>query len=295
MGGVHSPAGAPREPVREPASRGGVLCYVYSILTAEDVAAVALDRQPLHGIGRVPVRVLIEGPLAAAHSHVPAVEFEEGPLNGRVPDVRWLAPRAVAHHTVNARLFERGATVLPFSFGRAIFRADEGIRQLLRRDQAELLAKLARLRGRAEWVLTLRRDQAAALAYLEKATPRSGAPDAAPVQPGHAYLRQRRLDKARREELGALDAEATRAVLSALEPHAERTFREPLADGVQTHVVARTSLLVPRGQEAGFVEAVERTREVWRERGYAVAMSGPWPPYRFGGLKLEDSHGQRVR
>jgi Gas vesicle synthesis protein GvpL/GvpF len=295
MGGVHRPAVAPREPVREPGSVGGVLIYVYAIMTSEDAAAAGLDQQPLRGLGRAPVRLLVEGPLAAVISHVPEAEFGEAPLNGQARDVRWLAPNAVAHHTVNARLFERGAAVLPLSFGRAIFRTDEGVRQLLQRDQVGMLARLAALSGRGEWVLTLRRDQEAALAYLMKASPQGSATDAVPGQPGHAYLSQQRRDKARRDELVRLDAEATRAILATLKPRAERTFREALADGVQTDVVARFSLLVPRAQGATFLEAAERTREVWRGRGYVLAVSGPWPPYRFGGLKAEDAHGGRVR
>jgi hypothetical protein len=260
-------------------------------LTAEDAAAAGLDQKPLRGLGRTPVQLLVEGPLAAAHSHVPAAEFDEAPLNGRAPDVRWLAPNAVAHHTVNAHLFERSGAVLPLSFGRAIFRTDVGVRQILRREQVAMLARLAALRGRGEWVLSLRRDQEAALAYLEKTSPQRPATDAGPRQPGHAYLRQQHRDKARRDDLVRLDAEATRAILSTLKPLAERTFRESLADGVQTNVVARFSLLVPRSQEAAFVEVAERTREVWRGRGYVSAVSGPWPPYRFGGLKAEDAHG----
>jgi hypothetical protein len=211
--------------------------------------------------------------------------------------VRWLTPRAVAHHTVNARLFERGAAVLPLAFGRAIFRTEEGVRQLLKREQSALLARLARVRGRSEWVVTVRRDQAAALAYVEAASPvmrRAHEWEQARVatgRSGRAYLREQRLDWARREALRRLDHEAAAEILAVLRQRAEAAVPEPLAEGLPSEMVLRASLLVPRAQEAAFLEAVERAQEAWRGRGYVVAVSGPWPPYRFGSLADQEQRG----
>jgi hypothetical protein len=282
-------------PRRAPQGAAGEVVYVYTILPAEAAGAAALDRQPLRGIGQTPVSLLAEGPLAAALSRMPAAEFEDIPLNGGAPDMRWLAPRARAHHTVTDQLFERTAAVIPLSFGRAIFGSDEGIRQFLRREQAGLLARLTQVRDRAEWVLSVRRDQGAALAYLDQVSPRlqraraRERARAATGQPGHAYLRQRRLGKVQREELARLDGEATQAILAALEPQVERAFSEPLIEGMQSEVLARASVLVPRTPESGFLEAVKRTREQWQGRGYVVAVSGPWPPYRFAGQQAEEA------
>jgi hypothetical protein len=282
-------------PRRAPPGPAADVVYVYTILAAEAAGAAALDRQPLRGLAQTPVRLLVEGPLAAAVSPMPAAEFEDIPLNGGAPDLRWLAPRARAHHTVNDRLFERTAAVIPLSFGRAIFGSEEAVRQFLRREQAGLLARLTRVRDRAEWVLSVRRDQGAALAYLEQASPqlqRARARErarAATGRPGHAYLRQQRLGKVQREELARLDGEATQAILSALEPRVERAFSEPLIEGMQSEVLARASVLVPRTPESGFLEAVKRIREQWQGRGYEVAVSGPWPPYRFAGQQAEEA------
>jgi hypothetical protein len=226
---------------------------------------------------------------------VPAVEFEDPSLNGQCPDVRWLTPRAVAHHTVNAHLLERGVALLPLAFGRAIFRTEERVRQLLQREQAALLARLACVRGRAEWVLTVRRDQAAALTYVEHASPEMRRAReweearAAAGRPGRAYLREQRLERARREALRRLDGEAAAQILAALQPSIERAFPEPLIEGLPSEVVLRASLLVPPAQEAAFLEAVERAREAWQERGYGVTVSGPWPAYRFGSLPEQEA------
>jgi hypothetical protein len=185
---------------------------------------------------------------------------------------------------------DRRSGSLPLAFDQARSRDAEGVRQVLRREQTQLLPRLARVRGRAEWVMTVRRDRAAALAYLEEASPRlrqareRERARSAAGRPGRSYMREQRLDKLRREELFKLDAEATTAILAALQLAAERAVREALPEGVQADVVARASLLVPRVGEATFLEAAELARAACRAWGYTVAVTGPWPPYRFGGL-----------
>jgi len=292
---THPPLVAPRSLAREGDAGAGDLVYVYAILPTEETSAAGLDREPLRGIQQAPVRLVVEGPLAAAVSHVPADDFKDIALDGQVPDIRWLAPRAVAHNRVNSALFERGAAVLPLSFGRALFRGEENVRQMLRREQARFLARLARVGDRVEWVVTVRRDQAAALAYLEATSPRlrqareRESARSAAVQPGRTYLRQGRLDKLRREELFRLDGRATNAIFATIQPGAERAVREEVLDGAQTDVVARASLLVPRAGQNAFLEAITLASEECRGWGYVVAVSGPWPPYRFGGLQAEEA------
>jgi gas vesicle protein GvpL/GvpF len=263
------------------------LRYLYAIFEADPAAAAWRDEEPLLGVEAAPVRPLVEGALAGAVSDVPASDFDEGPLNEHVRDLDWLGPRALAHQQVNAHLFERVDAVLPLAFG-AVFRDDNRVRRLLREQRADFLGRLARVRGRAEWVVTVHRDEAAALAALERSSTslRDLRAQVEASSPGRAYLLKRREAELRREELLAGDAEATRAVVAALAGHAEDTYREAIAEGVRDGAITRVSFLVPRSREADFVDTVERLREHWCGRGYLVAPTGPWPPYRFGGLQL---------
>jgi hypothetical protein len=41
---------------------------------------------------------------------------------------------------------------------------------------------------------------------------------------------------------------------------------------------------VPRQEETTFMDEVDRLRERWPEPIYRLLLTGPWPPYRFGGL-----------
>ena len=68
----------------------------------------------------------------------------------------WLAPRAVAHQEVNHRIHELAEAVIPLAFG-SVFRDDERVRALLRRQSNAFEERLHRLRGKSEWVVALYR------------------------------------------------------------------------------------------------------------------------------------------
>jgi hypothetical protein len=264
------------------------LRYVYAILAAGAAEAERPDRFALSGIEQAPVRLLVEGALAAALSDVPAEEFDEGPLNERVRDLAWLGPRAVAHQTVNGELFERFDAVLPLAFG-AVFRDDEGVRRLLRERAASASAALDRVRGRGEWVIMVHRDEAAALASLDESSPalRDLREQLAAASPGRAYLLRRSVDELRRAELLRRDGEAIGEIVASLEPWVDDAYREELGARAPGGPVARASVLVARTAQPAFEEGLAAIEKRWQARGYALSVTGPWPPYRFGSLLSE--------
>ncbi|HZQ99967.1 MAG TPA: GvpL/GvpF family gas vesicle protein [Chloroflexota bacterium] len=261
----------------------GELLYVYAVVPA----SARLAPEPT-GIGAAPVRLIQEGLIAAAVSPVPAAEFDDEPLNRLMRDMDWLAPRATAHQTVNAALFERVDALLPLSFG-AVYRGAGGVRRMLRERRAELLGRLDAVRGRSEWVATLQRD-------AERAGPAAEADDEelarlnaeiGTAQPGRAYLLRRRLEEARRAALTRLDRAATEALAQGLADVVERTHPEPIVQTTPDAPLARSSLLVHRAREGALVERGADFARRWEARGYALRLTGPWPPYRFGGEPLE--------
>jgi hypothetical protein len=254
------------------------LVYLYAVLPR------VVD-QELQGIDERPVRWVVDADLAAAVTDVPATEFDEAPLNERIRDLRWLEPRAVAHQAVNARLHELSEAVLPLSFG-TVFRNDDRVRDLLRQERSGLRERLDRVAGRSEWVLTIHRDQETALASLE-ASPglRSLQAEVEAASPGRAYLLKRRLGEARHEELRRVDAEVEVRLSSAVGQVADAVFAEPLPAEAAERPMWRGSLLVARAREADLLQVLDTLREELEPRGYSLLLTGPWPPYRFGGLE----------
>lgn len=259
------------------------LVYLYAILPADAVAG--LEAQVLTGIDGGAVSLLTEGPLAAAVSPVAEEAFSAAALDANVRDLVWLGPRAAAHEAVNERLFAASAALLPLAFG-TVYRDRAGVTRLLRAEQASLRKRLARVRGRGEWVLTIQRDPAAALAALDA---RSEVltrlrDQLASATPGRAYLVQRQIEQARRSELLRLDAEAVRAILGALEPLAVQTYPEAIAADAGGTTLARLSLLVERARESAWAAATDEAMATWGAAGYTLRVTGPWPPYRFCAL-----------
>ena len=257
------------------------LRYLYAITDARAARLVAGTE--LRGIEQAQVEPLVEGSLLAATSVVPASDYDEGPLNAHLQDMDWLAPRAAAHQDVNAKLLEITGAVHPLAFG-AIYRGAEGVRGLLRSRAEELRERLGSVEGRAEWIVSVERDEsspAASVALRELDAEIASAP------PGRAFLLSKRREEALRDERRAHDAEIAEETSGAVEAIGERIYREPLIDDPAVSAVARFSVLADRGREAELGDAVRRLGATGISRGYRVRLSGPWPAYRFGGLPRE--------
>jgi hypothetical protein len=258
------------------------LVYVYAI-----APAACPEPAALRGLDDAPVRAIREGDLAALVSDVPDAEFGEAPLNAHLADMEWLTPRAVRHQEVNAALTAMCDPVVPLSFG-AVFRDGAGVTRMLQDRAAEIASRFAALRGKAEWILAIRRDRPAALAALESGSAPLRALraeiDAAP--PGRAYLATRRLDETKRQELRAADAEAITAAVETFEGASDRLFREPLVEDAGGTLLARFSVLAPRDATSALDRACDSFGQHWASRGYTADLSGPWPAYRFSTVDL---------
>jgi hypothetical protein len=259
------------------------LLYVYAFVPG----SVELPEK-IAGIDDRLVRLLADGNVAAAYSEVPPEEFEEEPLNRLMREMEWLAPRATAHQAVNAALMERAEALLPLSFG-AVYRDPAGIVRTLRERKAELAERLDAVRGRSEWVATLHRDEPRALAAAEESDPDLARlnEEIAAAAPGRAFLLRRRLEEVRKAALERLDREAAAAAVVGLADLVERVHAEPIVRTSPDAPLARTSLLVRREDEGDLVQQVADLARRWEERGYALRLTGPWPPYRFGGITPE--------
>ena len=257
------------------------LRYVYAVADAKAGPVIANAR--LRGIDGGLVEPIVHDPLLAATSVVPASEFEEGPLNERLQDLDWLAPRAAAHQDVNAALLRLADAIVPLSFG-AIYRGTAGVNDLLDARAAELRQRLAALSGKAEWIVSVEREDistpaSAALRALDE--------EIATAAPGRGFLLSKRRDDLLREERRERDAVIVEETANAVSGAALKVYREALIDDSAVAAVARFSVLAARAGEARLHDAVDAVAASEAGRGYRVRLSGPWPAYRFGALPIE--------
>jgi len=259
----------------------GELRYLYAVAKANAEGAIAAAN--LRGIDGGRVEAIVEGDLLGATSPVPASEYEEEPLNERLQDLEWLAPRAASHQEVNGRLLELANAVIPLSFG-AIYRDADGVRELLRRRADDFADRLRAVEGRAEWIVSIEREGAT--------VPTGGAVGAldaeiATAAPGRAFLLGKRRDEVIREERRIRDAAVAEEAWATIEAIAERVYREPLIEDPLAAAIARFSVLAHRDREVELGDVVRRLGASGASEGYRVRLSGPWPAYRFGGLPSE--------
>ncbi len=259
----------------------GELRYLYAVANANAEPAIAAAN--LRGIDGGRVEAIVEGDLLGATSPVPASEYEEEPLNERLQDLEWLAPRAASHQEVNGRLLELANAVIPLSFG-AIYRDADGVRELLRRRADDFADRLRAVEGRAEWIVSIEREGSTA--------PTGGAVAAldaeiATAAPGRAFLLGKRRDEVIREERRIRDAAVAEEAWATIETIAERVYREPLIEDPTAAAIARFSVLAHRDREVDLGDVVRRLGASGASEGYRVRLSGPWPAYRFGGLPSE--------
>jgi hypothetical protein len=106
--------------------------------------------------------------------------------------------------------------------------------------------------------------------------------------PGRAHLLRRHVAELERDEARRLQAEAAEQLFAQLKDLARAVYQEPLPTDAAERPLLRASLLVPIADEPGFLEQIERLRQRWAEPTYRLHLTGPWPPYRFGGLETTD-------
>jgi len=259
----------------------GELRYLYAVARAD--AADAIARAQLRGIDGGSVAAIAEGRLVGVTSVVPASDYEELPLNERLQDLDWLAPRAAAHQEVNGKLLDLTDAVIPLAFG-AIYRGSEGVRDLLRTRADDFAHRLRAVEGRAEWIVSVEREAAdGAVGDAVRALDA----EIAAAAPGRAFLLGKRRDDAVREERRVRDAAVAEEAWAKIEAIAERVYREPLIEDPTAAAVARFSVLADRDREVELGDVVRQLGATRVAAGYRVRLSGPWPAYRFGGLPSE--------
>jgi hypothetical protein len=257
------------------------LRYLYAVANAR--ADAAISSSDLRGIEGSRVQSIVEGGLLGATSVVPAADYEEGPLNERMQNLEWLAPRAASHQDVNGRLLDLTDAVIPLAFG-AIYRGADGVRDLLRSRAEDFAARLRAVEGRAEWIVSIERE---GLNALPGTAVRALDAEIAAAPPGRAFLLGKRRDEVVREDRRMRDAAIAEESWAAIEAIAERVYREQLIDDPTAAAVARFSVLAPRDREVELGDLVRRLGATGTLQGYRVRLSGPWPAYRFGGLPSE--------
>ncbi len=263
------------------------LIYLYGIVP-EDAPEPPLA---LRGLEDEPVQLLRAAGVAALVGEVPAALYTEEALNARLANLAWIGDRGAAHERVLTWYADRGPVIplAPFS----LHQSEARVRERIEEESARFLATLERLRGRREWGLRMRRDDARLAAHLEELSPRlrALAQEIESAAPGRRYLLEKKRETLRAEELRAAAAEAVQRVYEAVRGCAEHAALLPLAAaaatgggegrGVGGALILDAVFLVEEAEYPAFQQRVTEAGHRYGPLGFELEFTGPWPPYHF--------------
>lgn len=272
---VESPSVSPVVPIlrAEAPARSG--WYVYGITRADQVSGLDIRS----GVDGAPVELVAAGDLAAVVSPLSDTRGWDVDDSGGAA-LEALAPRARAHEAVLEQVMDRGA-VLPLRFG-VLYPDVDRLHQLLRDRAGAFRQTLQALEGHGEWGLTVTGAVADARAGNSLEGEGAGPSD------GRDYLSRRRAERQQAE------ARADRVAQVASEIH--RRLQE-LSGAAVVHrgparradAVLRASYLVPEESTEAFKQVCEQLlTDAPAELDLSGELTGPWPPYHFCDLSLDE-------
>jgi hypothetical protein len=187
---------------------------------------------------------------------------------------------AVAHERVIEH-FVDAAAVLPMKLF-TIFRSERALEDL-GTERARIDAVVKRVGNHDEWGVRVRFDGTRAIASMRSRTDGGRAKQGRPGA-GAAYLS---LKRARRDaflERSSRARDTVAALYDELARKARSATRRSISDLPQSGVgslLLDAAFLVPRARAGSFRTATARRARALAAHGYAVTLTGPWPPYTF--------------
>jgi hypothetical protein len=110
---------------------------------------------------------------------------------------------------------------------------------------------------------------------------------------GAAYFLKKKVDEAVAEEVERVSDEYAQHSHDCLSSHAEEAVINPLQSkdltGRKEAMVLNGAYLVAEEQLAVFGAELESLAEEYGDLGFIYEMTGPWPPYNFVSVGLEES------
>ena len=248
-------------------SAGTPATYVYCIVSS--AKRPSMTKVPAGPPGTQPARLLELRPKRyLVVSDAPLDMFGEAPLAERLSDLDWVSRAAVAHDAVIGT-FVTADAVLPMKVF-TLVTSDERAVEQTRSDWKRIEGLLKDLAGRVEWGVRLM--------YDERKAPHEAVPS--PATSGRGYLLAKRQHQVTTLAHLRQIRKQTIDVVHALTALAGEVRQRPLTTTPSSgsRLLLDAAVLVPRTREARFRAAVRLQARNLAPEGYALHLSGPWPP-----------------
>jgi hypothetical protein len=253
--------------------------YLFCVIAAARRPRVPAKTRPLPGLG--PVRILeVDGGTYLVVADAPLSRYSEDAINRSLADLEWVSRAAVAHESV-IESFGDETAVLPMKLF-TIFTSDARALEHIARQRTRIASLVKRVANHQEWGVRLVLDRAAAerapASSIRKR--RAAAPAGAS---GAAYLTHKKAQRDAAVELASRARDVVAGLYDRLEARSKLARRRaaselPVKGGP---LLLDAAFLVPKGRAASFRALVAREARTLAKQGYAMVVSGPWPPHTF--------------
>ena len=245
--------------------------YVYCIVSSRQPLSTTATSSGPPGTGRVRT-VEVRPHRYVVMSDAPLDQFGERALAANLSNLDWVSRAAVAHEAVIASFMPQSDAVVPMKLF-TLFTSDDRAVEQLRAGWARVERAVRRLTKHEEWGVRLVFDSARA--------PVDDAPAA--VDSGRSYLLTKRREQAATAARSAGMRKIAGDVLKMLRPFARDTRQRPISPppDSRSRLLVDAAFLVPRGKAARFQASALRQAKKIAPAGYALQITGPWPPYSF--------------
>lgn len=249
------------------------------------------EAPPCTGITAAPVHALPHRDLAAIVSPVSLDEFGPQALAANLRDATWVTVNVLAHQQVLAWLLGR-YTVAPFRFGN--YCSVERVRETLNCHYQNFAETLSRVERATEWGVKLYCDREAMAERVRTTNVHVQRLDeeAGRKPEGAVYLLRKRRERLVQMEVECLLEAHSCHSYQQLAGRASEAVTNPVrprsVPGTGGEMILNASYLVADVNLQGFRAAVTALEEIAAPLGLTYELTGPWPPYSFVNMVLED-------
>ena len=245
--------------------------YVYCIVSSR--TPLSTTHTPPGPPGTGDVRTLEVRPHRyAVVSDGPLDQFGERPLASHLSDLDWVSRAAVEHEAVVASFMPQCDAVVPMKLF-TLFANDARALEQLRAGWTRVERVIRRLAGHEEWGVRLVFDE-------HRAPADDTSTDASS---GRSYLLAKRRQQATAVARTTNMRKVAGDVLKALRPLTKDERQRAIATppDSRSRLLLDAAFLVPRGKAVRFRTAATRHAKKVGPAGFALQVTGPWPPYSF--------------
>jgi len=253
--------------------------YVFCVIAAARRPRVSPKARPLPGLGSV--RLLdIEPGTYLVVADAPLSRYGEDAINRRLADLEWVSRAAVAHEAV-IESFIGATAILPMKLF-TIFTSDARALEHIAAQRARIASLVRHVANHQEWGVRVVLDRTAAERRSASSAGRRRLAANA-VGTGLAYLTRKKAQRDTAVELVSHARETVAGLYDRLGGRSKLAKRRSASElpGKGGPLLLDAAFLVPRARAASFKALAAREARALSRHGYAMTITGPWPPYTF--------------